>query len=71
MHNPTDRITLTTAFVTPVVEHLVGMRNCTMSKRSNHGATSHSQNTKHDSVLYAGNFIQEINKISSHEYNIK
>ena len=57
MHHPTDRITHTTAFVTPVVEHWLETRNSSMgspqrridptthrttSERSYHGATSRS-----------------------------
>ena len=56
MHHPTDRITHTTAFVTPVVELLAGTRNTsmvpprridptthrTMSESTHHGATSRS-----------------------------
>ena len=30
MHHPTERITHTTAFVTPVVEHWLGTRNSSM-----------------------------------------
>ena len=57
MHYPTDRITHTTAFVTPVVEHWLEQEialwvhsmkdrsdnHRTMSERSYHGATSRSQ----------------------------
>ena len=32
MHHPTDRMTHTTAFVTPVAEHLAGTRNSTSWK---------------------------------------
>ena len=53
MHHPTDRITHTTAFVTPAVEHWLereiaewvhheGSIHRTMSERSYHGATSRS-----------------------------
>ena len=53
MHHPTDRITHTTTFVTPVVEHwpeqeiaqwvkLMKDHPCTMSEHSYHGATSRS-----------------------------
>ena len=54
MHHPPDRITHTTAFVTPVVEHWLEREmaqwvhhidpttHCTMSERSYHGATSRS-----------------------------
>ena len=50
MHHPTDRIAHTTAFVTPVVEHLLEgeiaqwvhrVGSSTMSERSYHGATPH------------------------------
>ena len=49
MHNPTDMITHTMAFVTPVMEHWLEremaqwvhpMKDRTMSKHSYHGATS-------------------------------
>ena len=42
MHHPTDRITHTTAFVTPGVEHWLEQEiaHRTMSERSYHGATS-------------------------------
>ena len=52
MHHPTDRITHTTAFVTPVVEHWLeigqwvhhegSIVHRTMSERSYHGATFRS-----------------------------
>ena len=45
MHHPTDRITHTTAFVTPVVEHWLERKiaqSHTMSERPYHGATSRS-----------------------------
>ena len=53
MHHPTDRITHTTAFVPPVVEHWMERkiaqwvhpmkdRSDTMSERPYHGATSRS-----------------------------
>ena len=61
MHHPIDRITHTTAFVTPVVEHWLEREIAqwvhpmkdrsddprTMSERSYHGATCHSL-LKHD-----------------------
>ena len=51
MHHPTDRITHTTAFVAPVVEHWLEREIAQwvhpMKDRSNdpshHGATSHSE----------------------------
>ena len=52
MHNPTDRITHTTAFVAPVVEHWLEREiaqwvdpttHRTMSERSYHGATARSE----------------------------
>ena len=56
MHHRTDKLTHTTAFVTPVVEHWLereiaqlvhheGSTHRTMSKRSYHGATSRSPAT--------------------------
>ena len=46
MHHPTDRITHTTAFVTPVMEHWLEreiaqlVHHCTMSEHTYHRATS-------------------------------
>ena len=47
MHHPIDRITHTTAFLTPVMEHWlereIAVTHHTMSECSYHGATSRSQ----------------------------
>ena len=49
MHHPTDRITHTTVFVTPVVGHWLEreIAHRTMSERSYHGATSRSEIGRH------------------------
>ena len=59
MHHPTDRITHTTAFVTPVVEHWLEREiaqwvdpptHRVMSERCYHGATSRSLKPYNETV---------------------
>ena len=56
MHHPTDRMTHTTAFVTPVVEHCLEREIAQwvrpMKERSYHGATSRSLVNRGVKLLY-------------------